>query len=108
VIRLVVVVKAVHGTARFYKGLPPAVASGSDSRVPLPDARFLAISQAPGGVFLYRYDSDGAYAGDTWHESLERAKGQAEYEFELVSPWIEVPPDVADPVSFARRLWNSP
>jgi hypothetical protein len=51
---------------------------------------------------LDRYTVSGSAAGDTWHENLDHAKGQAEFEYgEAVSEWQEVPEDVQDAVAFA-------
>jgi hypothetical protein len=30
---------------------------------------------------LYRYQDDGTFCGDTWHETFEDAKHQALYEY---------------------------
>ena len=36
-----------------------------------------------GPCMMYRYASDEAFAGDTWHQSLEEAFHQAEFEYGL-------------------------
>jgi hypothetical protein len=33
---------------------------------------------------MYRYRDDGRFCGDTWHENLEAAFRQAEYEYGLI------------------------
>lgn len=66
--------------------------------------RFLVIDAAPKkpdtGVFLYRFDGKGHCVGDTWHQSIEEAKGQAIYEYkDLAQEWQEIPPE-ADMATF--------
>ena len=49
-------------------------------------ARGLAICGRPGeSVYLHGCDEDWVPATDTWHESVEEAKRQAEFEYEGVS-----------------------
>ena len=58
------------------------------------------------GPMLFRYTSSGEFAGDTWHESLDQAKDQAEFEYEsALGPWQEIPNIVAEgrEVDFALR-----
>ena len=67
----------------------------------MPDPSFLVIEEAADGVFLYRYDAYGKCAGDTWHASIEEAKGQAKYEYQdRLRDWIEIPSSVQDVTSF--------
>lgn len=47
----------------------------------------LEIRETSDGVFLLRIDFSGACIADTWHESVEQAKAQAEFEFN-VNEWI--------------------
>jgi hypothetical protein len=59
---------------------------------------------------LYRYTADGTFAGDTWHQSLDDAKGQADFEYgKALGSWQQIPEDVAAgaEVEFALRLANS-
>jgi len=59
----------------------------------------LVIEQDDPGFLLFRYTTDGSFAGDTWHETVDHAKEQANFEFgNAVSEWSSVPDDVADPV----------
>lgn len=51
----------------------------------------LAICQSDetGGFFLFYCDEDWNVVTDTWHETIEMAKHQAEFEYEGVSnAWI--------------------
>jgi hypothetical protein len=53
------------------------------------------IEKTPDGVFLYRFDAKGGFAGDTWHMSVDDAKSQASFEFETtMSDWREIPPSI--------------
>lgn len=47
---------------------------------PMKPARHV-ISVHPDGSMIYRYADDWQFAGDTWHENLEAALEQIEYEF---------------------------
>jgi len=86
---------------RQLRGFPPEVTGGVDGRVPMPSARLLVITTKPDGVFLERFASDGEFAGDTWHRSVEEARQQADSEYGLrLGDWRAVPPDVEDPVRF--------
>ncbi len=53
------------------------------SAMPLPDR--VEIEPEPGSdhCFLCRYEKSGKLCGDTWHEDLEAAFAQAEYEYGL-------------------------
>lgn len=87
---------------KHYLGAPPEVAGGRDSRREMPPAAVLVIEERPDGVFLFRYASNGEFAGDTWHGNLADAKHQASYEYGAsLSNWIDVPADVTDVVGFA-------
>lgn len=46
------------------------------------------IHQTDGGFFLLHIDSAGDSIADTWHQSLDDAKAQAKFEYEIVdSDW---------------------
>jgi hypothetical protein len=87
-----------------FVGTYPAT-TGRDDRERMAWPRVLIVEATPGGGFaLNRFSSDGAFAGDTWHETLDEAKEQASYEYEdALGEWQEVPGDVIDAVSFALR-----
>lgn len=69
---------------------------------PAPRAALVVLDATADGVFLYRYASDGAFVGDTWHPSVEEARGQATYEFNGdLGPWRVVPDSAPDPVAYA-------
>lgn len=55
-------------------------------------------------VFLFRYDAQGDFAGDTWHLSIDEAKEEAESEYgDAVSAWMSVPEGI-EPISFGLSL----
>lgn len=49
----------------------------------LPAAVRVEIVTADDGIFLIRYDKDGEFCGDTWHQSIDEAKEQAYFEFNI-------------------------
>jgi hypothetical protein len=49
----------------------------------MPTAVRVEIIDANGGFSLVRYSAEGAFAGDTWHATLEEAKQQAHFEFAI-------------------------
>ena len=89
---------------KHYLGMPPELTGGIDHRREMPIASVLIIEEKQDGIFLFRYTTDRQFVGDTWHQSLDDAKDQAEWEFSgHLSDWSVVPPDVDDPVSFALK-----
>jgi hypothetical protein len=63
---------------------------------PLGDATQLAsaerveIVDSEGGFLLVRYSASGEFVGDTWHVTVDEAKQQAKFEFEIdVADWKE-------------------
>lgn len=78
-----------------YLGFPPEVTEGEDRRTALPFARLLLIEQRENDIFLFRFTKEGDYAGDTWHQSVEEAKKQAKFEYNVsVDSWQKIPSDV--------------
>ena len=75
----------------------------------MPIAEALLIEIETDGVFLFRLSADGHFAGDTWHQSIEGAKEQAEFEFGPgLSNWASLPPEVDDVIAYIRNLFASP
>lgn len=80
---LVAEVKYITGTTRHrvvttdgLADVPPVV------RVRIEEDRF--------GVFLFRFDATGAMVADTWHQTVNEAKGQANFEYMIKeSDWTE-------------------
>lgn len=80
-----------------YRGFPPEVTEGEDRRTALPLARLLLIEQKANDIYLFRFTEKGDYAGDTWHQSIEEAKKQAAFEYDVsVNSWQKIPPNVKD------------
>lgn len=75
-----------------FEGLPAGLLENQEEPRTLPSPDVLVIEETSDGVFLYRYDREGEFGGDTWHESIEEAKEQAGFEYgDLVEEWREVP-----------------
>jgi len=87
---------------RHYVGDPPS-AEGAGQRVLMPKAVALVIVSWPEGWFLYRYGPRASFAGDTWHQTLDHAYEQAEYECGTGIEWMQVPDDAGDPIEFVRK-----
>jgi hypothetical protein len=64
---------------------PPTVVGDYES----PDPAELEISEDGDGFCLFGLDEGGKCAWDTWHETLEEAKAQADFDYE-VGDWTEV------------------
>lgn len=91
--------------SRHYVGMPPMDPGDPDTREQMPVPRVLVLETRPDGIFLDRYDESGEEAGDTWHQSIDDAKEQAQVEYgDQLGPWTEVPENEPDPVAFAFRL----
>ena len=53
---------------------------------------YVEIYPDNGGWYIDYFDKDGHWLTDGWHETLELAKQQAEFEFEIrKEDWVEVP-----------------
>ena len=50
---------------------------------PNPDRVVIEVDGSGTACMMYRYTRTGDLCGDTWHEDLESAYGQAEYEYGL-------------------------
>ncbi len=60
------------------------------------------IEERDEGFFLFEFRPNG-FSADTWHQTIDRAKEQAAYEFgHALTPWAVVPPDVTDILTFLR------
>jgi hypothetical protein len=86
-------VKKVTGGTKHYIGTII-----NDQPVPVEDmpiATWVVIKDddESGGFFLFRYDKDGNFGGDTWHLTLDEAKGQGKFEYEIdETDWSPNPP----------------
>jgi hypothetical protein len=53
-------------------------------------AAALAVCRADGSFFLFGCDSDWQVITDTWHESVQAAKQQAHFEYDVLEEdWAE-------------------
>src|SRR5882724_196945 len=90
-IRLFATVRAnvLHPKTRHVIGLPSELADNGDETQQLPSPDVLVIEQeGEGSVFLYRMTRTGEPGGDTWHQSIDDARHQAEYEYgEVLGEW---------------------
>ena len=78
---------------KHYSGFPEELEKGGRKLLPL--ANILVIEGSDQGYFLYRYSSNGEFAGDTWHRTLEEAYDQAENEFDILpDDWEKLPSEV--------------
>ena len=71
-------------------------------------AECLVIEAEPGkpetGALLYRFDGSGECVGDTWHRSVDEAKGSAAAEYAgMAQDWQEIPEGV-DISAFSAAL----
>lgn len=67
--------------------------------MPFPSVVVIEEEEGHPGFFLYGYAPDGAFAGDTYHQSIDEALGQASYQYGIPSSaWrvIGDPPTDAD------------
>jgi hypothetical protein len=75
--------KTVHGLGTIADGKPEVT-----NVLPAPD--WVGIAREKDGYFLLHFNSESECVADTWHESLEAAKRQAEFEFNISdSDWTE-------------------
>jgi hypothetical protein len=111
IVRLFAIVHAnvLHAKTRHLIGLPEELAGIGDELHQLPSPDVLLIEQeSEGNVFLYRMTRSGEPAGDTWHQSVDDAKHQANYEYgDTLGEWRAIPDDVSDPRDFAVQAVNA-
>lgn len=97
-----------HLKVKYYKGFPPDLTAGKDLRTEMEPPAVLVIEDGRDGIFLYRYDAHANCVGDTWHQDVEEAKDQAEFEFEnVLSQWVEIPvgiQEIHEVVQFGLRI----
>jgi len=62
----------------------------------------LITEETNGGFFLYCF-SEMAMEADTWHQTLDDAKHQAEFQFGLTE-WTDVPATVTDLQAWVKEL----
>jgi hypothetical protein len=90
------------GRTKHAIGLPTDL--GGDP-VPMADPTFVAISQSDEGYFVERYTDTREFAGDTWHQTLADAEGQADWEYgERVGGWVMLADETNDLDAVIDRL----
>ena len=83
-------------------GLPPKLTGGRDTQSTLPWPCVVIIEEP--GVYLNRWAIDGAFAGDTWHKTVDDALYQASCEYgKALGEWKEIPPEVEDPHAYGLQ-----
>jgi hypothetical protein len=70
--------KTKHFLGTLVEGVPRPLG-------PLPPPDWVGISEVHEGYLLLHFNAAGSCITDTWHESLEAAKSQAQFEFEIAS-----------------------
>jgi hypothetical protein len=85
-----------------YIGDAPVTEEAKKNRTLLPIAGVVVIEKRQGAIYLERYNHDGEWGGNTWHENIEDAKYQAEFEYgDSLIQWVEIPESIEDPVKYA-------
>jgi hypothetical protein len=68
----------VTGKTTHLQGAP---AGGLIEVTKLPDPKTVEVVEQDGSFFLLRLDEQGECVADTWHETIEAAKAQANFEY---------------------------
>jgi hypothetical protein len=77
--RLRATVRRVTGKTMHRLGV---LVAGEIKATPVPDPiAFEVVVEEDGTIFLLRFDDEGQCIADTWHETVEVAKAQANFEF---------------------------
>ena len=85
--RLRAPIRSVSGRTTHLLGLP---APAGIEIAPLPDPIVVEVVEQDGACLLLRLDRAGRCIADTWHDTLEAAKTQANFEFGVKeSDWKE-------------------
>ena len=88
--RLRATVRSVTGETTHLQGVRRA---GELEVTPVPDPKAVEVVEQEGAVYLLRLDGQGQCVADTWHESVEAAKAQANFEFGIEDgDWKDVEP----------------
>ena len=76
--RLRATVRSVTGDTVHLQGVPT---EGSIDVTKIPDPKTVEVVEQEGSFYLLRLDEQGECVADTWHETVEAAKAQANFEF---------------------------
>lgn len=86
-LRLKAIVKEATGRTAQYIGHIVAGTPEVMSQLPVP--AWIEISEEDGAFYLYHFNAAGVCFADTWHESLDDAKRQAQHEFGIsAGEWV--------------------
>ena len=85
--RLRATVRYVTEKTAHSQGVPT---KGSIEVTKVPDPKTLEVVEQKGSFYLLRLDEQGECVADTWHETIEAAKAQANFEFGIEEgDWTE-------------------
>lgn len=57
----------------------------------IPDPKMVELVEQDGAIYLLRLDDKGQCIADTWHQTVEEAKEQANFEFGIeANDWKEI------------------
>lgn len=88
--RIRATVRKVTGSTKHLQGVRIA---GTLELATVPDPKTVEITEQEGAVFLLRFDHDHECIADTWHETVEAAKEQANFEFGIENgDWEDMEP----------------
>ena len=88
--RLRAIVRGVTGGTTHLRGVRVA---NELEVTEIPDPEAVEVVEQDGAVYLLRLDSQGECLADTWHESVEAAKAQANFEFGIDDgDWKDIEP----------------
>jgi hypothetical protein len=88
--RLRATVRKVTGKTTHLQG---EVSPGGIDVTRVPDPKSVELVEEGGAFYLLRLDDDGQCIADTWHESLEEAKAQANFEYGIGDgDWNDIEP----------------
>jgi hypothetical protein len=74
-----------HSYATIVDGMPVASA-------PIPVPAWVEISEEDDAFYLFYFSADGSCLTDTWHQTVDAAKSQAEFEFRIAAnEWQPIP-----------------
>ena len=74
-------VQSITGNTQHYIG---TIAGGRVVRqTRIDDPEYVQISEGDNGYYLLRFNSDNVCLADSWFETLEEAKRQAEFEYAI-------------------------
>jgi hypothetical protein len=67
--------------------------AGNLEVTPVEDPKTLEVVEQEGAIYLLRLNGRGECVADTWHETVEAAKAQANFEFGIeAGDWTDVEP----------------